>query len=149
MSMAASFGSNLTGEERRGLLGQGSIRTVISYPTRTSPVFRGQWILSNILAGRPAPTNVPALKENNRRCRAFVGRTLEQHRANPVCAGCHKMMDPLGFALENFDAVGRWRRRAKRANRSTRMACGRRQQSRRPVSVRKALLKCPEDSSGF
>ncbi len=97
------------GYPRMGILTQGSILAVTSNPTRTSPVKRGKWILDNILGEPPppAPPNVPELEKT-----ALVGtlrERLEQHRVNPACASCHKLMDPLGFALENFDAVGRWR----------------------------------------
>jgi hypothetical protein len=99
-------------EARRGLLGQGSILTVTSYPNRTSPVERGKWILTNLLGVPPSPPppNVPPLQENseNGKPRSLRER-MEQHRKDPVCAGCHKSMDPIGFALENFDAVGHWR----------------------------------------
>ena len=98
---------------RGGLLGQGSILTLTSYATRTSPVLRGKWILENILSSPPPPPppNVPALKT----AAADTGKPLtmrqamEAHRANPVCASCHARMDPIGFAMDNFDAVGRWR----------------------------------------
>jgi Protein of unknown function (DUF1592)/Protein of unknown function (DUF1588)/Protein of unknown function (DUF1587)/Protein of unknown function (DUF1585)/Protein of unknown function (DUF1595)/Planctomycete cytochrome C len=100
------------GEARRGLLGQASILTVTSYPNRTSPVERGKWILTNLLGVPPSPPppNVPPLQENseNGKPRSLRER-MEQHRKDPVCAGCHKSMDPIGFALENFDAVGHWR----------------------------------------
>src|SRR3984957_12010541 len=102
----------LTDEARRGLLGQGSVLTVTSYSTRTSPVLRGKWILTNILGTPPPapPPNVPALKENNEGGKILsVRERLEEHRKSPACASCHKIMDPLGFALENFDAVGQWR----------------------------------------
>jgi hypothetical protein len=97
---------------RGGLLRQGSILMVTSYATRTSPVIRGKWILSNILGipPPPPPGAVPSLKEN-----AKVGQSLSmrdrmaEHRANPACSGCHQLMDPVGFSLENYDAVGRWR----------------------------------------
>jgi hypothetical protein len=99
-------------DARRGLLGQGSILTVTSYPTRTSPVLRGKWILENIL-GTPTPApppNVPALKENDEGGKVTTVRErLEEHRRNPACATCHRVMDPLGFSLDNFDAVGQWR----------------------------------------
>ena len=102
----------LTGDNRRGLLGQGSILTVTSYPDRTSPVGRGKWVLENVLGTPPPPPppNVPELEpaEDSGTVLAMRER-MEQHRANPVCASCHRMMDPLGLALENFDAVGRWR----------------------------------------
>ena len=101
----------LTSEDRRGLLGQGSILTVTSYPNRTSPVQRGKWILTNLLGipPTPPPPNVPALKENGDGKPLSLRERMEQHRADAVCAGCHKVMDPIGFALENFDAVGQWR----------------------------------------
>jgi Protein of unknown function (DUF1588)/Protein of unknown function (DUF1585)/Protein of unknown function (DUF1592) len=98
-------------ETRRGLLGQGSILTITSYPARTSPVQRGKWILTNLLGvpPQPPPPNVPELKENDDGKPHSLRERMEAHRANPVCAGCHKVMDPIGFSLENFDAVGRWR----------------------------------------
>ena len=101
----------LTSDARRGLLGQGSILTVTSYPNRTSPVQRGKWILTNLLGipPTPPPPNVPALKENGDGKPLSLRERMEQHRADAVCAGCHKVMDPIGFALENFDAVGEWR----------------------------------------
>ncbi len=97
---------------RGGLLRQGSILTVTSYATRTSPVIRGKWILSNILGvpPPPAPAFVPSLKENSGIGNNVTMRQrMAQHRANPACSGCHQLMDPVGFSLENFDAVGRWR----------------------------------------
>ena len=95
---------------RRGLLGQGSMLTVTSVATRTSPVSRGKWILENIL-GTPAPVPPPGVETNLEKNPAEVKVTslrqrLEAHRGNPVCASCHKIMDPIGFALENFDLVG-------------------------------------------
>ena len=100
-------------EPRRGLLGKGSLLTVTSYAHRTSPVVRGKWLLENILGTPPPPPppDVPALAENddNGAAPQSVRERMEAHRANPVCASCHRMMDPLGFALENFDAIGRWR----------------------------------------
>jgi hypothetical protein len=98
-------------DARRGLLGQGSILTVTSYPNRTSPVQRGKWILTNLLGipPTPPPPNVPALKENGDGKPLSLRERMEQHRADPVCAGCHRVMDPIGFSLENFDAVGQWR----------------------------------------
>jgi hypothetical protein len=102
----------LTDNARRGLLGQGSVLTVTSYATRTSPVLRGKWILTNILGTPPPapPPNVPALKENNQGGKILsVRERLEEHRKSAACASCHKIMDPLGFALENFDAIGQWR----------------------------------------
>jgi len=99
-------------ENRRGLLGQGSILTVTSYPTRTSPVLRGKWIMENIMGTPPPapPPNVPALKEGDEGGKiTTVRERLEEHRRNPPCSTCHKVMDPLGFSLEQFDAIGQWR----------------------------------------
>ena len=98
--------------KRRGLLGQGSILTVTSYPDRTSPVVRGKWILENLLGSPPPPPlpNVPQLRATTAEGQVLSMRQrMERHRANPVCASCHAMMDPLGLSLENFDAIGRWR----------------------------------------
>jgi hypothetical protein len=100
--------------ERRGLLGHGSILTVTSHATRTSPVRRGKWILENILGTPPPPppANVPPLREKGSGGAALTMRELmAEHRDNAVCAACHQSIDPLGLALENFDAVGRWRTR--------------------------------------
>jgi len=97
---------------RGGLLGQGSILTVTSYATRTSPVIRGKWILDNILGvpPPPPPAAVPALGEKHSGSKFLTMRArLSAHRDNPACSGCHKLMDPAGFSLENYDAVGRWR----------------------------------------
>ncbi len=96
---------------RGGLLRHGSILTVTSYATRTSPVIRGKWILENILGmpPPPPPANTPELVEATISGKLSVRERLSQHRADPACSGCHNPMDPLGFALENFDAVGRWR----------------------------------------
>ena len=99
-------------DQRGGLLGQGSILTLSSYPNRTSPVLRGKWLLENILGTPPPPPppDVPALKDKGSNGeRQSVRERLQEHRKNPVCATCHSQMDPLGFALENFDAVGMWR----------------------------------------
>ena len=102
----------LNGTERGGLLGQGSILMVTSYPDRTSPVVRGVWLLENILGmpPPPPPPTVPALEPRSEDGRARSMREqMELHRRNPACAVCHVRIDPVGFALENFDAVGRWR----------------------------------------
>ena len=102
----------VTDENRRGILGQASILAVTSVPTRTSPVQRGKWILTNILGTPPPapPPNVPALKTSAESGKpSSLRERMEAHRANPYCAACHKVMDPLGFALENFDATGQWR----------------------------------------
>ncbi len=97
---------------RRGILGQASVLTVTSLPTRTSAVQRGKWILSNLLNTPPPapPPNVPALKANEAGAAPkSLRERMEAHRANPYCSACHKVMDPLGFSLENFDAVGQYR----------------------------------------
>jgi hypothetical protein len=102
----------LDGTPRGGLLGQASLLTVTSYPDRTSPVLRGKWLLENILGTPPPPPppDVPALKDKGADGRPTAVRDrLEEHRKNPACASCHLQMDPLGFALENFDAIGTWR----------------------------------------
>jgi cytochrome c551/c552 len=102
----------LTDERRFGLLGKASILAETSYSNRTSVVLRGKWILENLLGAPPPPPppNVPPLKENKPGEKpAALRERMEQHRNNPVCASCHNRMDPLGFALEHFDAIGRWR----------------------------------------
>jgi hypothetical protein len=102
----------LTDPNRYGLLGQGSILALTSYPNRTSVVLRGVWLLTNILATPPPPPppNVPPLKERDDDGRIkSVRESMEEHRANPGCAACHLRMDPLGFAMENFNAIGQWR----------------------------------------
>jgi len=98
-------------DARRGVLGQGSLLLVTSNPNRTSPVIRGRWILENLLGSHaPAPpADVPPLEEKPTATAKSVRERIEQHRANPACASCHKIMDPIGLSLENFDAVGRWR----------------------------------------
>ena len=102
----------LPAERRTGLLGQASIMTVTSFPNRTSPVVRGKWLLENMLGFEPPapPPDVPDLPETARgeQTRSMRER-MEQHRRNPACASCHAVMDPLGFALEQYDAIGRWR----------------------------------------
>jgi len=104
---------SLSNPNRRGLLGHASILTVTSNPTRTSPVKRGKWILENLLAAPPppAPPNVPDLESSNQGGETPVSlrAQMELHRSKPGCAGCHQLMDPLGFGLENFDGIGRWR----------------------------------------
>jgi len=102
----------LTDDRRRGLLGQASILTVTSLATRTSPVQRGKWVLTNLLGmpPDPPPPNVPALKEHSDPGKiTSLRQRMEEHRKNEPCASCHKLMDPIGFSLENFDAVGQWR----------------------------------------
>jgi hypothetical protein len=102
----------LADENRWGLLGKASILAVTSYPDRTAPTIRGKWLLENILAAPPPPPPPNAnttLAENKTGQPASVREMLERHRANPVCSSCHARMDPLGFSLENFDALGQWR----------------------------------------
>jgi hypothetical protein len=101
----------LTSEERKGLLGQGSVLTVTSYPNRTSPTLRGKWLLENLLGSPPPPPppNVPSLKEDKDVSLLTMRQRMELHQASPVCSSCHSRMDPLGFALESFDGLGRWR----------------------------------------
>ncbi|WP_180540802.1 DUF1592 domain-containing protein [Nevskia soli] len=104
---------SLTPEENRGgLLSQGSILTVTSYPNRTSVVQRGKWVLENLLGGGPPPPppDIPALAEHAKDGKQLTMRQqMEQHRANPTCAGCHSRMDPIGFSLENYNGIGQWR----------------------------------------
>ena len=96
-----------------GLLGHSSILTLTSYANRTSPVLRGKYVLGNLLGAPPAPPppNIPALATENKESGKVLPmrEALAQHRANPACAGCHAAMDPIGFAMDNFDALGRWR----------------------------------------
>ena len=134
-------------ENRRGLLGQGAVLAVTSYPNRTSVVLRGKYILENILGTPPPspPAAVPPLKETGDDGKPRSLRVLmEQHRASPACATCHRVMDPLGFSLENFDATGRWRVRdvTGAVDASGQLADGTPVDG--PVALRKALLKHPE-----
>ena len=101
---------SLRNTHRRGVLTQGSVLALTSNPTRTSPVKRGKWVLENLLNAPPAPppANVPQLKEG-KELTGTLRERMEQHRADPMCASCHERMDAIGFALENFDAIGRWR----------------------------------------
>lgn len=100
------------GRQRGGLLRHGSILTVTSYATRTSPVIRGKWILENFLGTPPPPppADVPSLRENTVAAHLPIRERLKKHRSNPSCASCHRMIDPVGFSLEQLDAVGRWRK---------------------------------------
>jgi hypothetical protein len=101
----------LTDPNRFGLLGQGSLLTVTSYPNRTSVVARGKWVLENLLGAPPPPPppDVPALKPHGSNGNQTLRQAMEEHRANPNCAVCHTRMDPLGFALENYNGIGKWR----------------------------------------
>ncbi len=137
----------VTDESRRGLLGQASILTVTSYPNRTSAVQRGKWILTNILGipPTPPPPGVPELKQNAEGAKPLSLRErMQLHRADSVCAGCHKVMDPVGFALENFDATGRWRATddGTTIDPSGLLFDGTKIDS--PAALRKALTKRPE-----
>jgi Protein of unknown function (DUF1588)/Protein of unknown function (DUF1585) len=100
----------VTDDARRGLLGHGSILALTSYNNRTSPVTRGKYVLTNILGTPPPspPANVPPLDETPGKAKSMRDR-MEEHRRNPACSSCHKLMDPIGLALENFDGIGRWR----------------------------------------
>ena len=102
---------DLQTDERRGILSHASVLTVSSYPTRTSPVIRGKYVLQNILGAPPPapPPDVPALDEESVGAAASLRKQMEKHRSNPTCASCHNRMDALGFGLENYDAIGRWR----------------------------------------
>lgn len=101
---------SLTDPNRGGILTQASVLTVTSNPTRTSPVKRGKWILDNVLGTPPPgpPANVPTL-ESQKKLTGSLRQRMKEHRENAACASCHARMDPIGFALENFDAIGKWR----------------------------------------
>jgi hypothetical protein len=134
-------------DARRGLLGHGSILTVTSQANRTSPVLRGKWMLDNLLGSPPPPPppDVPPLKDNAERERPLTMREqMEEHRANAACASCHKLMDPLGFALENFDAIGAWRTTDARSpiDPSSQLADGTKVDG--PVALRQTLLRHPD-----
>ena len=141
----------LSGEfaPRSGLLGKGSLLTVTSYAHRTSPVLRGKWLLENVLGTPPPapPPNVPELTENTDADgppRSLRER-MEAHRSDPVCASCHRVMDPLGFALENFDGIGRWRTTSAAGTPIDAAGeLGDGTQVDGPISLRTALLKRPE-----
>jgi mono/diheme cytochrome c family protein len=136
-------------EARKGLLGQGSILMVTSHTDRTSPVVRGKWILENLMGAPPPPppAMVPPLKENAEREGGRVlsmRERMEEHRQNPACSGCHSIMDPIGFAMENFDAVGAWRTHEARApiDASGQLLDGTRVNG--VVELKKALMRQPE-----
>jgi hypothetical protein len=99
------------GSTRGGLLGQGSVLTITSYANRTSPVLRGKWVLENLLSSAPPPPppNIPSLKTEGAGKPLTLRDAMTAHRANPSCATCHARMDPIGFAMEHFDAIGKWR----------------------------------------
>ena len=137
--------------QRGGLLGHGSLLTVTSYPNRTSPVLRGKWVLENVLGTPPPapPDNVPPLPDRGEDgTPATVRALMEQHRANPVCAGCHAPMDPLGFAMENFDAIGRWRTTDARAPIDASGALPNGVEFEGPSGLRRVLVNNPEQFVG-
>jgi hypothetical protein len=144
----------LTDDVRKGLLGKSAILMVTSHTDRTSPVVRGKWILENLMGAPPPapPVNVPPLNENpQRQGKVLTMRErMEEHRANPLCANCHKLMDPIGLSLENFDAIGAWRTRdgASVTNLGTPIdASGELLDGTRVdgvVALRKALVRQPE-----
>ena len=137
----------LTNDARRGLLGQGSILSVTSYPTRTSPVLRGKWIMENLMGTPPPapPPNVPALKDQAQGGKVLsIRQLMEEHRKNAPCSTCHKVMDPLGFALESFNAVGEYRTKdgSGPIDASGQLADGTKIDG--VVGLREALLKHPD-----
>ena len=139
----------LTDPNRRGLLGQGSILSMTSVATRTSPVYRGKYVLTTLLntPPPPAPPNVPTLDQSNKDSKIpkTVRAQLELHRKNQPCAGCHRVIDPPGFALENFDSVGRWRDKGPDGaplDVTGTLADG--QQVAGPVALREAILSRPD-----
>lgn len=141
----------LNNPQRAGLLSHGSLLTVTSYPNRTSPVLRGKFVLENLLGSPPPepPPNVPALEEAGEDGRMLSMReAMAQHRENPACRVCHAAMDPIGFSLENYDAVGKWRREF--ANQpidaSGTMPDGREFDG--PAGLRDLLLDQPDDFVG-
>jgi mono/diheme cytochrome c family protein len=139
----------LTDPNRRGLLGQGSILSMTSVATRTSPVYRGKYVLTTFLntPPPPAPPNVPTLDESNKDSKIpkTVRAQLELHRTNQPCAGCHRVIDPPGFALENFDSVGQWRDKgADGAPLDVAGTLADGQQVNGPVALREAILSRPD-----
>jgi len=137
----------VTNDARRGLLGQGSMLSTTSHAERTSPVLRGKWVLENVLGlpVPPPPPDIPQLMGNEEGKKPKTLREqMAEHRADPVCASCHKVMDPVGFALENFDAVGAWRSREPGGpiDASGQLADGTRVDG--VVTLRKAILDRPE-----
>ena len=137
----------LADNARYGLLGQGSILALTSHAERTSPVVRGKWVLDNILGVQvpPPPPDVPTFKENEPGQKPKTVRELmAQHRNNPSCATCHRMMDPIGFALENFDAVGAWRTHEPGGPVDTSAGLPDGSKVDGPVTLRHALVKRPD-----
>jgi mono/diheme cytochrome c family protein len=136
-------------DNRRGLLGQGSVLTLNSYANRTSPVTRGKYVLTNILGTPPPPPpdNVPPLDEKPGKALSMRER-MEEHRKNPSCSGCHKLMDPIGLALENFDGIGRWRTTDGGARIDTSSTLWDGTQVDGPSALRQAILSRPEQFAG-
>ncbi|HET8697329.1 MAG TPA: DUF1588 domain-containing protein, partial [Gammaproteobacteria bacterium] len=140
----------VTDPRRQGLLGQGSILLVTSQPNRTSPVTRGVWVLENILGAhvpKPPPVNIPPLEEaagGTDLSTLTVRQLMEAHRGKPFCEGCHKIMDPVGLALENYDVIGRWREldHGIKVDASGHLVDG--TEINGPVELRNALLKYKE-----
>jgi hypothetical protein len=137
--------------ERGGLLGQGSILVLTSHTTKTSPILRGKWILDSLLNSPPPPPppGIPPLDESTADGRKLTTRQqIERHRNNPVCASCHARMDPLGFALENFDAIGKWRSRDEggEIDASAELPGG--AQFSGPQGLKRFLLSHPEQFAG-
>ena len=137
----------VTQDARKGILGHGSILLLTSYPNRSSPVKRGKWILENLLGSPPPPppANVPPLKESSELAAPRTMRErMAEHRANPVCANCHRLMDPIGLAMENFDGVGAWRVRegGARIDATSQLADGTSVDG--VVALRESLLRRPE-----
>lgn len=133
-------------DQRGGILRHGSVLMVTSYATRTSPTIRGNWILENVIGTPPPPPppNVPNLKEKTALIATTVRQRLAQHRRDPACAGCHNLMDPVGFSLENYDVVGRWRDYdgSIKVDASGRLPDG--HLVERPQDLEKGILKRPE-----
>jgi hypothetical protein len=138
----------LTDPNRRGLLGQGSILSLTSVATRTSPVYRGKYILTTFLNTPPPPPlpNVPTLEESNKDAKPkTVREQLELHRSNAVCASCHRVIDPAGFALENFNSVGQWRNTSETgAALDTAGVLADGSKVNGPVALREAILSRPD-----
>ena len=137
----------LTGDQRGGVLTHASVLTVSSYPTRTSPVIRGKWILENILNAPPPPPppGVPNLDEEAVGNSGSLRQQLEKHRTNTICASCHSRMDPLGFGLENYDAIGAWRTKDGKFAHRLRPACCPNGKSFTNPAELKAILKADKD----
>ncbi|MCH8268982.1 MAG: DUF1588 domain-containing protein, partial [Acidobacteria bacterium] len=138
----------LSDENRRGLLGQGSILTVTSYATRTSPTLRGKWVLEQLLGTPPPPPppDVPSLEErkDDDGKPLTMRQQMELHRVKPACASCHRLMDPLGFALENYDATGKWRSKVGNTPIDASGVLPDGTEFQGPAELRKLLLSRPE-----